>query len=108
MIGKSDSDEEEESSLIWALFGIAGVLVAIAAYITFKQMQFNQSRTDVRQISHQPQLVIRFLPMWKRPIRTRYKLIRRRWRSQGMAAPLHRRQRFRSRSRYYRGRGQHR
>lgn len=50
--GKSESDEEEESSLIWVLFGIAGVLVAIAAYITFKPDAVQpKSVPDVRQIS---------------------------------------------------------
>jgi len=34
--GKSGVDEEETSYLIWALFGIAGILVVIAAYVTFK------------------------------------------------------------------------
>ena len=37
--GKSNSGEEETSSLIWILFGIAGILVGIAAYITFKPDQ---------------------------------------------------------------------
>ena len=37
--GKSTQDEEETSYLIWILFGIAGVLVVIAAYVTFKPNQ---------------------------------------------------------------------
>ena len=50
--GKSNSDEDEESSLIWVLFGIAGVLVAIAAYITFKPAAVQpKSVPDVRQAS---------------------------------------------------------
>ena len=34
--GKSLEDEEETSYLIWVLFGIAGILVVVAAYVTFK------------------------------------------------------------------------
>ncbi len=34
--GKSSEDNEETSLLIWFLFGIAGVLVAVAAYVTFR------------------------------------------------------------------------
>ena len=34
--GKSVEDEEETSYLIWILFGIAGILVIVAAYVTFK------------------------------------------------------------------------
>ena len=34
--GKSHEDTEETSLLIWFLFGIAGVLVVIAAYVTFR------------------------------------------------------------------------
>ena len=34
--GKSVEDEEETSYLIWVLFGIAGILVVVAAYVTFK------------------------------------------------------------------------
>ena len=33
---KASESEEESSYLIWILFGIAGVLVVIAAYVTFK------------------------------------------------------------------------
>ena len=35
-VGKSIEDSEETSYLIWFLFGVAGVLVAIAAYVTFR------------------------------------------------------------------------
>ena len=34
--GKSGGEDEESSSLIWILFAIAGILVVIAAYVTFK------------------------------------------------------------------------
>ena len=34
--GKSSEDNQETSYLIWILFGIAGVLVAIAAFVTFR------------------------------------------------------------------------
>ena len=36
---ESVEDEEETSYLIWILFGIAGILVAFAAYLTFKPQQ---------------------------------------------------------------------
>ena len=34
--GKSSEDNEETSYLIWFLFGIAGVLVVVAAFVTFR------------------------------------------------------------------------
>ena len=61
--GKSGENEEETSYMIWVLFSIAGILVIVAAYVTFKP-QTNSPKKSIPEVKAELRINCR---RWREP-----------------------------------------